>query len=56
MVFQAKRAARAAQLARPSALRTHARAAQLAGGLLGFKKYTYECQNLFKLTLHCFLC
>ena len=56
MVFSAERAARAAQPARPSALRAHARAAQLAGGFLGFKKDIYECQNLLKPTLYCFLC
>ena len=56
MVFQTRRAARAAQLIRQSALRAHARAAQLAGGLLGLKDHNYECQNLFKSTLHCFLC
>ena len=37
MFFKAERAARAAQLDRPSALRAHARAAQLAGELHSLK-------------------
>ena len=43
MFFWAERAARVAQLAGPSALRAHARAAQLAGELISLKNDTYEC-------------
>ena len=46
MFFKAERAAHAAQLARPSALRAHVCAAQLAEELQSLKNDTYECQIL----------